>query len=192
MYPPDADLGVKDTPAIDGVPREWLGHPGLLSASVKLPADRGCTRTLVCFVPGLKWQWWHRFACSRHQHVFAMRALGDGGWLIVEPWWSRMLVSVLTAEQAARFLRWAAEGDILRVTEWIPGRGSQLSGWSSCAVLTRLLLGRSYRTEVERWARQRGSRLIADGGRRRNRVVEVSNAQFGFEVRRLRTHLQAF
>jgi hypothetical protein len=40
------DLGIKYTPAIDGVPRDWLGHPGLLTSSVMLPAGRRCTRTL--------------------------------------------------------------------------------------------------------------------------------------------------
>ena len=37
---------VKDTPAIDGVPWDWLRHPGLLSSSATLCASRGCTRTL--------------------------------------------------------------------------------------------------------------------------------------------------
>jgi hypothetical protein len=40
------DLGVKDTPAIDRVPRDWPGHLGLLSTSAMIPAGRGCTRTL--------------------------------------------------------------------------------------------------------------------------------------------------
>ncbi|HEY0503725.1 MAG TPA: TetR/AcrR family transcriptional regulator C-terminal domain-containing protein [Lysobacter sp.] len=101
---------------------------------------------LVCFVPGLRRQWWHRFAHARHKHVFALRPLGDGTWLLVEPWWTRMMVNVLTLDEAVRFLRWGAMGDILQVRESIPGRGSQLRGWSNCSVLVSFLLGRSYWT----------------------------------------------
>lgn len=100
----------------------------------------------VCFVPGLRPQWWHRFAHSRHKHVFALRPLGDGTWLLVEPWWTRMMVNVLTLDEAVRFLRWGAMGDILRVREAIPGCGSQLRGWANCSVLVSFLLGRAYRT----------------------------------------------
>ncbi|MBF6025450.1 TetR/AcrR family transcriptional regulator C-terminal domain-containing protein [Lysobacter niastensis] len=101
---------------------------------------------LICFVPGLRHQWWHRFADTRHKHVFALRPLGDGTWLLVEPWWTRMMVSVLTLDEAVRFLRWGAMGDILRVRESIPGRGSQFRGWANCSVLVSFLLGRSYWT----------------------------------------------
>lgn len=100
----------------------------------------------VCFVPGLQKQWWHRFAKSRYQHVFAMRMVDDGSWIIVEPWWTRMLVNVLTLDEAVKFLRWGASGSILQVREAVPGRGNQVRGWANCAVLTAFLLGRSYRT----------------------------------------------
>ena len=101
---------------------------------------------LICFVPGLQRQWWHRFADARHKHVFALRSLGDGTWLLVEPWWTRMMVNVLTLDEAVKFLRWGAMGDILRVRESIPGRGSQFRGWANCSVLVSFLLGRSYWT----------------------------------------------
>lgn len=101
---------------------------------------------LVCFVPGLQRQWWHRFADSRHKHVFALRMVDEERWLLVEPWWTRLMVSVLTVDEAVKFLRWAAAGDILRVRESIPGRGCQARGWSNCAVLIAFMLGRSYWT----------------------------------------------
>jgi hypothetical protein len=98
----------------------------------------------VCFVPGLRPQWWHPLAHARHKHVFALRPLADGSWLLVEPWWTRLMVNVLAPEQAMQFLRWAAAGDVLAVREAIPGRGSQLRGWSNCSVLVAFLLGRNY------------------------------------------------
>lgn len=97
----------------------------------------------ICFVPGLRRQWWHRFADARHKHVFAIRPLGDGNWLLVEPWWTRLMVNVLTLDQAVKFLRWGASGDILKVRESIPGRGSQVRGWANCSVQMAYLLGRS-------------------------------------------------
>jgi hypothetical protein len=100
----------------------------------------------VCFVPGLQKQWWHRFANASYQHVFAMRMVDDGSWIIVEPWWTRMLVNVLSLDEAVKFLRWGATGNILRVREAVPGHGNQVRGWANCAVLTAFLLGRSYRT----------------------------------------------
>jgi len=36
----------------------------------------------VCFVPGLKKQWWHRFVNERHKHVFAMRPAARGEWTL--------------------------------------------------------------------------------------------------------------
>ena len=76
---------------------------------------------LVCFVPGLRREWWHRFAHPRHHHVFAMRPLDtdaiSGRWLLVESWKHRLHVPVLPPSEAARFLRWASLGDILRVRE---------------------------------------------------------------------------
>ena len=100
----------------------------------------------VCFVPGLRRQWWHAFADSRHKHVFALRPLEDGTWLLMEPWWSRMMVNVLTLEQAITFLRWGGMGDVLKVRERIPGHGSQMRGWANCSVLVSYMLGRSYWT----------------------------------------------
>jgi hypothetical protein len=78
----------------------------------------------VCFVPGLQRQWWHRFADAKHKHVFAMRLVDDDTWLLVEPWWTRLMVSVLTLDEAIKFLRWGAAGNILKVREAIPGRGA--------------------------------------------------------------------
>lgn len=100
----------------------------------------------VCFVPGLKRQWWHRFVHRRHKHVFAMRPEPNGMWTLFEPWWRRLLTASITAEQARKFLVWAAVGDVLLVRESIPGNGSQMRGWANCAVLVSFLLGRGYRT----------------------------------------------
>lgn len=110
------------------------------------PVSVPAAEWFVCFVPGLQKQWWHRFAHKRHQHVFAIRMVDDGSWLLVESWWTRMLVTVLTLDEALKFLRWGASGDILQVREAIPGRGNQLRGWSNCAVLMAFMLGRAYRT----------------------------------------------
>ena len=99
----------------------------------------------ICFVPGLQRQWWHRFVHHKHKHVFAIRPTSTGSWLLVEPWWTRMMVTVLPPADAVKFLQWGATGDILRVREAIPGRASQLRGWSNCAVLTAFVLGRSSR-----------------------------------------------
>ncbi|UNK48710.1 TetR/AcrR family transcriptional regulator C-terminal domain-containing protein [Lysobacter sp. S4-A87] len=110
------------------------------------PVSIEASTWFICFVPGLRRQWWHRFADARHKHVFALRSLGDGNWLLVEPWWTRLMVNVLTLDQAVKFLRWGASGDILKVRESIPGRGSQMRGWSNCSVLMSFLLGRSYWT----------------------------------------------
>jgi hypothetical protein len=98
----------------------------------------------VCFVPGLNKQWWHRFVNERHKHVFAMRPEGRGEWTLFEPWWHRLLTATITSEQARKFLLWGARGDVLLVREAIPGRGSQVRGWMTCATLASYLLGRSY------------------------------------------------
>jgi hypothetical protein len=98
---------------------------------------------IICFVPGLQRQWWHRFVNRKHKHVFAMRPTNTGSWLLVEPWWSRMMVTILPPADAVKFLRWGGTGDILRVREVIPGDASQFRGWSNCAVLTSFVLGRS-------------------------------------------------
>ena len=131
----DADdaADVVDQPALD------IDENGSL---VTLPA----AEWLICFVPGLYPQWWHRFAHARDKHVFAIRRLDDGSWLLVEPWWTRLMVNVLTLDEALKFLHWGAAGHVLKVREAIPGRGTQLRGWSNCAVLMAFLLGRSYWT----------------------------------------------
>lgn len=98
----------------------------------------------VCFVPGLKKQWWQPFAHKVHKHVFAMRPAGPGGWTLFEPWRHRLLTATITPEQGRKVLLWGARGDVLLVREAIPGRGSQVRGWMNCAALVSFLLGRSY------------------------------------------------
>jgi hypothetical protein len=120
---------------------------------------------LVCFVPGLTKQWWHRFVDARHKHVFALRMMKDGNWILVEPWWTRMMVTVVPLDEAVKFLRWGAAGDILQVREAIPGKGDQARGWANCVVLTAFLLGRSYWTWTphglyRRLAAEKGARHI--------------------------------
>ncbi|MCX7512272.1 TetR/AcrR family transcriptional regulator C-terminal domain-containing protein [Frateuria hangzhouensis] len=125
------------------------GAPAALSLDIDAngsPVTLQEAEWLVCFVPGLRRQWWHRFVHARHKHVFAMRMVDEQTWLVVEPWWTRLMVNVLSFDQALHFLRWAAAGSVVKVREAIPGRGSQLRGWSNCAVLVSFLLGRSYRT----------------------------------------------
>ena len=101
---------------------------------------------LICFVPGLQKQWWHRFVNGKHKHVFAMRATETASWILVEPWWTRLMVTLLPSPDAVKFLRWGASGDILRVREAVPGEGNQARGWSNCAVLASFVLGRKSRT----------------------------------------------
>lgn len=101
---------------------------------------------ILCFVPGLQRQWWHRFVHRKHKHVFAMRPTDTGSWLLVEPWWTRMMVTILPPADAIKFLRWGGTGDILRVREAVPGKAIQIRGWSNCAVLMAFVLGRSSRT----------------------------------------------
>ena len=72
-----------------------------------------------------------------------MRPLSAGKWLFVESWKKRLFVTVLELFEASRLLRWGAAGHILSVREEIPGRAWQTRGWSNCAVLSALLLGRS-------------------------------------------------
>lgn len=140
----------------DAVPRgttDGLSHvegvPDELAIEVDAngsPITEAASHWFVCFVPGLQKQWWHRFANAKHKHVFAMRAVDENTWILVEPWWTRMMIDVLTLDEAVKFLRWGAAGDILKVREAIPGKGSQSRGWSNCAVLMSFLLGRSYWT----------------------------------------------
>ncbi|HVZ23837.1 MAG TPA: hypothetical protein VG871_22340 [Vicinamibacterales bacterium] len=98
----------------------------------------------VCFVPGITRQWWHPLVHKTHKHVFAMRPEPDGRWTLFEPWWHRLLSTSLSVEQARKFLVWAAAGEVVAVREHIPGRGSQIRGWMTCAGLVSYLLGRPY------------------------------------------------
>jgi hypothetical protein len=134
--PPENEYHVADVP--DDLAIEIDHNDSPIS---KQPAE-----WLVCFVPGLKKQWWHRFTHPRHKHVFALKMVGDDQWVLVEPWWTRIMVTTLRTDEAVKFLRWGAAGSILRVTERIPGAGSQARGWANCAVLISLMLGRSYWT----------------------------------------------
>ncbi len=134
--PSPTDAHIADVPMEVTIEIDSHGSP-----VTKVPSE-----WLVCFVPGLQKQWWHRFTHPKHRHVFALKAVGDDQWVIFEPWWTRIMVTVLSTEEALKFLRWGALGNILRVTERIPGRGSQARGWSNCCVLTSLMLGRSYWT----------------------------------------------
>jgi hypothetical protein len=146
-------------------------HGSLVSIA---PAD-----WIVCFVPGLRRQWWHRFVTRRHKHVFAMRAIEGGSWLLVEPWWTRLMITVLSPADALRFLRWGDTGDMLRVRESIPGNASQMRGWSNCAVLTAFMLGRSSRA----WSPSGlYEELLRDQGTQREtleRLVQVHFADGG-------------
>ena len=54
------------------------------------------------------------------------------------------MTATITSEQARKFLLWGARGDVLHVREFIPGQGSQLRGWMTCAALASYLLGRRY------------------------------------------------
>jgi hypothetical protein len=98
----------------------------------------------VCFVPGVRKQWWHPLVHRIRRHVFVMRPERDGRWTLFEPWWCRLLAASLDPGQARKFLTWAAAGDVVAVREHIPGRGSQLRGWMTCAGLVSYLLGRPY------------------------------------------------
>jgi hypothetical protein len=110
------------------------------------PVSKPPAEWLVCFVPGLKKQWWHGITHPRHKHVFAIKMVGDDQWVIVEPWWTRIMITTLRTDEAVKFLRWGAAGSILQVKERIPGNGSQARGWANCVVLISLMLGRSYWT----------------------------------------------
>lgn len=119
--------------------------------TIELPLDKyGAVVPLepsawyICFVPGLQKQWWHRFVNKRHKHVFAMKPAGRGEWTLLEPWWHRLLTATITSEQARKFLLWGVRGDVLHVREAVPGHGSQVRGWMTCAALASYLLGRPY------------------------------------------------
>lgn len=133
---------------------EFFNHPGsfrMSATSNHIEIDQhGSPVTLepadwlVLFVPGLRKQWWHPFAHPRHKHCFLMRQASANEFIIVEPWWTRMMISTLSAAQARKFLLWGARGDVLLARENIPGGGSQVRGWMTCAALTAYMLGRSY------------------------------------------------
>ena len=170
---------------VEGVPDELAIEIDSDGSPVSFPA----AEWFVCFVPGLQKQWWHRFANAKYQHVFAMRMVDDSSWILVEPWWTRMLISVLTLDEAVKFLRWGAAGKILQIREAIPGCGNQARGWSNCAVLTAFLLGRSYWTWTplglyRRLAAERGARPIdlAQWLANRVRVVATRNADQALEA----------
>ncbi|MDN2565574.1 hypothetical protein N1F89_05015 [Aquibium sp. A9E412] len=99
---------------------------------------------LVCFVPPIDRQFWHRFVHRRHKHVFALRPEPTGEWTVFEPWWTRLLVATVPQEAAAKFLRWGASGDVLMVREGVPGHSSQLRAMMTCAALAAHMLGRTY------------------------------------------------
>ena len=106
--------------------------------------DRLPDEWIVCFVPPQEHQWWHRFLRSRLKHCFAIKKEGADAWVVFEPWWSRILINVLTDWEAQLFLDWGKKGIMLRVTERIPGNSSQLRGWMTCAALVAHVLGRNY------------------------------------------------
>jgi hypothetical protein len=108
------------------------------------PVTFEAARWLVCFVPGLRAQFWHRFVHRTHKHVLLLTPNPDGTWTLFETWWTRLLVRTISTEQAVRFLRWAAMGDVLLVEEDVPGRCNQFRGWANCASLASLVLGRPY------------------------------------------------
>jgi hypothetical protein len=129
--------------------RHPAGDPAELAIEVDQdgsPVSKRPSEWFVCFVPGLKKQWWHGFTHPRHKHVFALKMVEDDQWVLFEPWWTRIMVTTLSLNEAVKFLRWGAAGNILRVMERIPGNGNQWRGWANCSVLTSLMLGRSYWT----------------------------------------------
>jgi AefR-like transcriptional repressor, C-terminal domain len=162
-------------PHVAGVPDELPIEIDADGSPVSLPA----AEWFVCFVPGLQKQWWHCFTNKRHQHVFLMRMVDDASWILVEPWWTRMVVSVLTLDEAVKYLRWGATGNMLQIREDIPGSGNQAHGWSNCAVLTSFLLGRSFWTWTphglyHRLRAERGARPVDLAQWLANHVREVA------------------
>ena len=139
----DRDKAGERTPKVPpGVPVDLAHSVDKNGSLVTVPPSDW----LICFVPGLQKQWWHKFVNGRHKHVYAMRQTDTASWILVEPWWTRLMVTLLPSPDAVKFLRWGASGDILRVREAIPGKGNQLRGWSDCAVLASFVLGRKSHT----------------------------------------------
>jgi hypothetical protein len=118
-------------------------------------------------VPGIEKQWWHPFVHKIHKHVFALRPEPGGEWTVFEPWWTRLVTATISSEQARKFLRWGAEGDVLLVRDSIPGDSSQVRGWMNCAALTVHLLGRPYWV----WTPHQLYRRLLRGGRAHGRRV---------------------
>ncbi|BAI99112.1 hypothetical protein Sj15T_31950 [Sphingobium sp. TA15] len=157
--------------AVPGVPRDLANSIDENGSLVTVPP----VDWIVCFVPGLQSQWWHRFVLSKHKHVYAMRPTSTGSWLLVEPWWTRMMVTILPPADAVKFLRWGGTGDILRVREAVPGHASQLRGWSNCAVLTAFVLGRRSWTWTPHGLFRR---LLRETSTRRENVEDLLVEQF--------------
>jgi hypothetical protein len=97
---------------------------------------------LVCIVPPIEPQWWHRFVHRRHKHCFAIKEEAGGVWTIFEPWWTRVLLATITTPQATKYLTWAARGDVFLVKAEIPGCSSQIRGMMTCGALLAHMLGR--------------------------------------------------
>ena len=64
----------------------------------------------------------------------------DGSPVTIEPWWHRLLSATIPTAAARKFLIWGARGDVLAVREAVPGKGSQVRGWMTCAALASYLL----------------------------------------------------
>ena len=128
------------------------------------------SRWLVCFVPGLQSQFWHRFVHKTHKHVLMLKPNPGGTWTLFDPRWTRLQVRTMGMDQAVRFLQWAAMGDALMVEEDVPGRGRQFCGWANCASLAAFTLGRSYWV----WSPHAlFERLQSEGGAQRIDVAEL-------------------
>ena len=166
----------RDNPAVNqktvtDVPRDLANSIDENGSLVTVPPEDW----IICFVPGLQAQWWHRFVFSKHKHVYAMRPTNTGSWLLVEPWWTRMMVTILPPADAVKFLRWGGTGDILRVREAVPGNASQLRGWANCAVLTAFVLGRRSWTWTPHGLFRR---LLRERSTRRENVEDLLVEQF--------------
>ena len=98
----------------------------------------------VCLLPGIRKQWWHPLVNKTHKDAFAMRPERDGRWNFFEPWWHRPLATSLSLEHARKFLLLAVAGEVVAVREHVPGSGSQVGGWTTCAGLVSCLFGRPY------------------------------------------------
>jgi hypothetical protein len=114
---------------------------------------------LVCIVPPIEIQWWHRFVHRHHKHCFAIKREPNGLWTLFEPWWTRVLLASITTPQAAQYLTWATHGDVFLVKAEIPGKSSQLRGMMTCGALIAHMLGR---TDMVWTPHQLYKRLVVD------------------------------